>query len=100
MISEISARSQINFRRKTEDAHLRPQTSDPTPQKTAPTSKPMVCPSLGKGLLKANSLATGERMSPVTIFKDRYGVQMKKKSAIYKPEIIAVQAHVSPKRFT
>ena len=32
--------------KKKKEAHLRPQTSDPMPQKTAPTSKPMFCPSL------------------------------------------------------
>jgi hypothetical protein len=91
----------INFKRKEKEAHLRPHTSDPTPQKTAPTSKPMFCPSLRKGPLKANSLTTGVRMSPVTIFKDRYSDQMeRKKDATYGPEIISVQAQVSLKRFT
>jgi hypothetical protein len=41
------------------ETYLRPQTSDPTPKTTAPTSKPMFCPSLRKGPLKANSLTTG-----------------------------------------
>jgi hypothetical protein len=47
--------------------HLRPQISDPTPQKTAPTSKPMFCPSLRSGPLKVNSLITGVNIRPVTI---------------------------------
>jgi hypothetical protein len=46
-VGEISARFHINSKREREkEAHLRPQTSDPMPQKTAPTSKPMFCPSL------------------------------------------------------
>jgi hypothetical protein len=54
--------------------YLRPQISDPTPKTTAPISKPMFCPSLRKGPLKANSLTTGVKMRPVIIysFADKY----------------------------
>jgi hypothetical protein len=79
--ANLRARSQINFMRGKKEAYLRPQTSDPMPQKTAPTSKPMFCPSLRKGPLKANSLTTGVRISPVTIFKfqNRYSDHIKKR---------------------
>ena len=50
------------------ETYLRPQMSDPTPKTTAPTSKPMFCPSLRKGPWKANSLTTGVKIRPVTIY--------------------------------
>lgn len=47
--------------------HLRPQTSEPTPQNAAPTRRPRFWPSLSHGPSKLNSMTTGERMRPVTI---------------------------------
>ena len=42
-----------------------PQTSQPKPQNTAPTSKPAFAAKLKNGALKVNSSITGARISPV-----------------------------------
>ena len=42
-----------------------PQTSQPNPQNTAPTSKPAFAAKLKNGALKVNSSITGARISPV-----------------------------------
>ncbi|KAG5335980.1 hypothetical protein C0989_012433 [Termitomyces sp. Mn162] len=49
-----------------ERIYLRPQTSDPTPQKIAPTRRPIFWLSLRNGPLKPNSFTTGARIKPVT----------------------------------
>ena len=51
-----------------EFAHFRPQTSQPTPQNAAPTSRPMFCASLRNGPWKLNSFTTGVKMRPDTIY--------------------------------
>ena len=49
-------------------AHLRPKTSQPKPQKTAPHSKPMFCARVSRGgVLGWNSFRIGVKMRDVTI---------------------------------
>ena len=49
--------------------HFLPHTSQATPQKAAPTRRPIFWPSLRNGPWNPNSFTTGERMRPVTIYK-------------------------------
>ena len=52
MLKEILLEVGLGCWYKWEIAHLRPHMSHPTPQTTAPTSRPMFWPSLRKGPLK------------------------------------------------
>jgi hypothetical protein len=46
------------------DPNLRPQKSEPTPQKIAPTVRPTFKARDRKGLLNPNSLIAGDRIRP------------------------------------